>query len=112
MNTPPTRKLLDQVRDVLRLKHYSIRTEEAYVDWIRRFVLFHGKRHPQFLRQRHKLAIIRCASAPRCQPQYVRRHNLVLLPHHQRLRLIRHLFRSESFRKARSARPVRSLLKM
>ncbi|HNT78203.1 MAG TPA: integron integrase, partial [Anaerolineae bacterium] len=31
------RKLLDQVRDVLRLKHYALRTEEAYVDWIRRF---------------------------------------------------------------------------
>ena len=46
MNTPPTRKLLDQVRDVLRLKHYSIRTEQAYVDWIKRFILFHGKRHP------------------------------------------------------------------
>jgi integron integrase len=39
-------KLLDRVRGVLRLKHYSIRTEEAYVDWIRRFVLFHEKRHP------------------------------------------------------------------
>ncbi len=40
------RKLLDQVRDVLRAKHYSYRTEEAYVDWIRRFILFHNKRHP------------------------------------------------------------------
>jgi integron integrase len=40
------RKLLDQVRDVIRLKHYSIRTEEAYVTWIRRFILFHKKRHP------------------------------------------------------------------
>jgi integrase len=39
-------KLLDQVREVLRLKHYSIRTEEAYVDWIRRFILHHEKRHP------------------------------------------------------------------
>ncbi len=39
-------KLLDQVRDVLRLKHYAIRTEDAYVDWIRRFILFHNKRHP------------------------------------------------------------------
>jgi len=57
MNTPPTRKLLDQVRDVLRLKHYSIRTEEAYVDWIKRFILFHGKRHPQFLRQRQSYAV-------------------------------------------------------
>ncbi len=40
------RKLLDQVRDVLRAKHYSYRTEEAYVDWIRRFILFHNKSHP------------------------------------------------------------------
>src|SRR5437016_13911917 len=39
-------KLLDQVRDVIRIKHYSIRTEQAYVDWIKRFILFHGKRHP------------------------------------------------------------------
>ena len=39
-------KLLDQVRDVIRRKHYSIRTEQAYVDWIKRFILFHGKRHP------------------------------------------------------------------
>jgi integron integrase len=40
-------KLLDQVRAKLRLKHYSLRTEKAYVDWIRRFILFHGKRHPR-----------------------------------------------------------------
>jgi hypothetical protein len=39
-------KLLDRVRSDLRVKHYSIRTEKAYVDWIRRFILFHGKRHP------------------------------------------------------------------
>jgi len=39
-------RLLDLVRGVLRRKHYSIRTEESYVDWIRRFILFHGKRHP------------------------------------------------------------------
>jgi integron integrase len=43
---PRKPKLLDQVREVLRRKHYSIRTEEAYVDWIKRFILFHGKRHP------------------------------------------------------------------
>lgn len=43
------RKLLDQVRDKIRLKHYSIRTEQAYVDWVRRFVLFHGKRHPSVM---------------------------------------------------------------
>lgn len=40
-------KLLDQVRAIIRLKHYSIRTEQAYVDWIRRFILFHQKRHPK-----------------------------------------------------------------
>jgi integrase len=39
-------KLLDQVRGVLRAKHYSYRTEQAYVRWIRRFILFNGKRHP------------------------------------------------------------------
>ncbi len=41
------KKLLDQVRDVIRLKHYSIRTEQAYIDWIKRYILFHDKRHPQ-----------------------------------------------------------------
>lgn len=40
-------KLLDQVREAIRLKHYSYRTEESYVQWIRRFILFHSKRHPK-----------------------------------------------------------------
>ena len=45
--TPATpRKLLDRVRWHLRVKRYSIRTEQAYVDWIRRYILFHNKRHP------------------------------------------------------------------
>lgn len=44
MNPP---KLLDQVRDKIRIKHYSIRTEKQYLQWIKRFILFHGKRHPQ-----------------------------------------------------------------
>jgi site-specific recombinase XerD len=39
-------KLLDQMRQVLRLKHMSIRTEQAYVQWARHFILFHHKRHP------------------------------------------------------------------
>ncbi|RDH86170.1 MAG: integron integrase [endosymbiont of Escarpia spicata] len=39
-------RLLDRVRAKIRVKHYSIRTEQAYVDWIRRFILYHGKRHP------------------------------------------------------------------
>lgn len=41
---PP--KLLDRVRHAIRVRHYSIRTEEAYVAWIKRYILFHGKRHP------------------------------------------------------------------
>jgi len=39
-------RLLDRVREAIRVRHYSIRTEHTYVDWIRRFVLFHEKRHP------------------------------------------------------------------
>ncbi|MGA9961783.1 MAG: integron integrase [Azonexus sp.] len=45
--TPPPPKLLDQVRDRLRVKHYSIRTETQYLQWIKRFILFHDKRHPR-----------------------------------------------------------------
>ena len=45
-------KLLDRVRWHLRVKHYSIRTEQAYVDWIRRYILFHGKRHPNEMGER------------------------------------------------------------
>ena len=45
--TTQTPKFLDQVRLALRKKHYSIRTESAYVNWIKRFILFHHKRHPQ-----------------------------------------------------------------
>ena len=43
----PKPRLLQQVRDAIRRKHYSPRTEESYVHWIRRFVHFHGKRHPR-----------------------------------------------------------------
>ncbi|HXF08260.1 MAG TPA: integron integrase [Candidatus Acidoferrales bacterium] len=39
-------KLLDRMRDALRVRHYSYRTEQAYLDWARRYILFHGKRHP------------------------------------------------------------------
>ena len=39
-------KLLDQYRERLRIKHYSLRTEQAYLHWVRRFIFFHGKRHP------------------------------------------------------------------
>jgi integrase len=42
-------RLLDQVRERIRLKHYSIRTEKTYLAWVRRFILFHDKRHPRDL---------------------------------------------------------------
>lgn len=48
-DTIKTPKLLDQVRDKLRVKHYSIRTEQTYVDWIKRYIYFHDKRHPKDL---------------------------------------------------------------
>src|SRR5437763_17032680 len=44
---PKPQQLLDRVRSDIRLRHYSPRTEEAYVGWIRRFVIFHRKRHPR-----------------------------------------------------------------
>jgi hypothetical protein len=43
---PPKPRLLERVRAALRIRHYSRRTEKAYVAWIRRYILFHGKRHP------------------------------------------------------------------
>lgn len=39
-------RLLEQVRSVIRLKHYSLRTEEAYLHWVKEYILFHTKRHP------------------------------------------------------------------
>jgi integron integrase len=62
-------KLLDRVRQLMRLRHYSLRTEEAYVGWIRRYILFHGKRHPRELNEKHvseflsSLAINGCVAA-------------------------------------------------
>jgi len=39
-------KLMDRMRHAIRLRHYRLATERAYVHWVRRFILFHGKRHP------------------------------------------------------------------
>lgn len=47
--SPQSPKLLDQVRGKIRLKHYSIRTEQAYVDWIKRYILHFDKQHPRDL---------------------------------------------------------------
>jgi hypothetical protein len=40
-------RLLDHVRDALRVRHYSLRTEVSYLQWIKRFILYHNKRHPR-----------------------------------------------------------------
>jgi len=47
-----SKKLLDQVRDSIRTKHYSIRTEKSYIDWTRRFIYFFNKRHPKDMGER------------------------------------------------------------
>ena len=47
MLSPPPPRLLDQLREQIRLRHYSLRTEKAYVQWVRRFILFHSKQHPR-----------------------------------------------------------------
>ena len=46
---PKPKKLLEQVQEALRTKHYSYRTEQTYIDWIRRYILFHQKQHPKDL---------------------------------------------------------------
>jgi integrase-like protein len=43
---PPKPRLLDRTREAIRARHYSRRTEKAYVHWIKRYIFFHGKRHP------------------------------------------------------------------
>jgi len=48
-NRAKSPNLLVQMRDCVRVRRYSIRTETSYLDWVRRFILFHGKRHPRDL---------------------------------------------------------------
>lgn len=45
LSQPP--RLLDQVRETIRLKHFSLKTEKSYIHYVRDFILFHNKRHPQ-----------------------------------------------------------------
>jgi len=49
-DAPQPPRLLDRVRTAIRTRHFSRRTEKAYVGWIRRFILFHDKRHPAEMR--------------------------------------------------------------
>jgi integron integrase len=62
-------KLLDQLREKCRLKHFSMSTEKSYVDWVRRYILFHGKKHPNEMGTKEielfltHLAVVRNVSA-------------------------------------------------
>jgi site-specific recombinase XerD len=51
-------RLLDQVRGIIRCKHYSIRTEQSYVDWIKRYIYFHNEKHPKDLGEEHISAFL------------------------------------------------------
>ena len=73
---PP--RLLDRVREAIRARHYSLRTEEAYVGWIRRYILFHNKRHPLEMAEPEINAFVthlasRAPSAPPRRPRRCRR---------------------------------------
>jgi hypothetical protein len=62
---PQAVRLLDQVREVLRYHHYALKTEKAYVGWIKQFVLFSDKRHPREMGKkdsRHGHPLIRASS--------------------------------------------------
>ncbi|NNJ09000.1 integron integrase [Chloroflexales bacterium ZM16-3] len=54
----PQKPLLEQLRELLRSRHYSLRTEESYLDWVRRYVIFHGKRHPRDMGADEMLAFL------------------------------------------------------
>lgn len=54
----PDTKLLDQVHRELRVRHYSLRTEKTYIQWIRRYIFFHGKRHPAEMGERELTAFL------------------------------------------------------
>jgi len=56
--SPPQPRLLDQMRHHIRLRHYSRRTEVSYLQWVRRYVHFHGKRHPRDLGAQHVTAFL------------------------------------------------------
>ena len=51
-------RLLDQVRNIVRCKHYSLRTEQGYIQWIKRYIFFHGKQHPDDLNEAHVSAFL------------------------------------------------------
>ena len=51
-------RLLDRVREAIRVRHYSLRTEQTYIQWIRRYILFHHKRHPDEMGEKEITAFL------------------------------------------------------
>ena len=64
--TPPKPGLLEALRERIRLRHYSLRTERAYCQWVWRFVVFHGKRHPRELGSQEVMAFLTSLATQRC----------------------------------------------
>jgi site-specific recombinase XerD len=58
LNAGKPKKLLEEVRDVMRLKHDSLRTERAYCHWLERYIRFHGKRHPREMAEEELTAFL------------------------------------------------------
>ena len=59
MDSLPQKSLfLENVRQLMRLQHYAYRTEQAYIDWIRRFIVFHNKRHPSEMAEQEVVAFL------------------------------------------------------
>ncbi len=56
---------LEEVRQVLRVQHYAIRTEQSYVEWIKRYIWFHGKRHPKDMAEEEVAAYLTYLSVER-----------------------------------------------
>lgn len=63
-------KLMVQVRNQIRVLHYSIRTEDAYIGWIKRFIFFHNKRHPLEMGKSEVEAFLTYLAVDRCRPQH------------------------------------------
>lgn len=64
-STPQKSPFLEKVRHVLRVRHYSIRTEQSYIGWIYRFIVFHGKRHPEEMGEEEVVAFLTHLSVQR-----------------------------------------------
>ncbi len=70
---PANLKLLDQLRYVCRVRHYSLRTEDAYIMWVRKYIVFHNKQHPSLLSGPHVQAFIQYLSVDKeCSASTVR----------------------------------------